>query len=142
DGKRIFVANGKGVASAANPQGPGPYRGRTQQYIGSMLKGAVSIINRPAKTKLSQLTSRVYANSPYTDEMLKAARTPKEKTAIPFRVGAPSPIKHVIYVIKENRTYDQVLGDVKEGNGDPSLCLFGAEATPNQHALASEFVLL
>jgi len=142
DGKRIFVANGKGVASAANPQGPSPYKGRTPQYIGSMLKGAVSMINLPAKTKLAQLTRRAYANSPYTDEMLKAARAPKEKTAIPFRVGASSPIKHVIYVIKENRTYDQVLGDVKEGNGDPSLCLFGAEVTPNQHALAREFVLL
>jgi len=142
DGKQIFVANGKGVASAANPQGPSPYKGRTPQYIGSMLKGAVSLINLPAKAKLSQLTRRVYANSPYTDEMLKAARAPKEKTAIPVRVGAPSPIKHVIYVIKENRTYDQVLGDLKEGNGDPSLCLFGEDITPNQHALAREFVLL
>jgi YVTN family beta-propeller protein len=142
DGKRIFVANGKGVASAANPQGPDPYRGRSQQYIGSLLKGAVSMIRLPAKTKLSQLTSRVYANSPYTDEMLKGARPPKEKTAIPVRVGAPSPIKHVIYVIKENRTYDQVLGDMKEGNGDPSLCLFGEQVTPNQHALAREFTLL
>jgi YVTN family beta-propeller protein len=142
DGKRIFVANGKGVASAANPQGPNPYKGRTPQYIGSMLKGTVSLINLPAKAKLAQLTRRVYANSPYTDEMLKAARAPKEKTAIPSRVGAPSPIKHVIYVIKENRTYDQVLGDMKEGNGDPSLCLFGEEVTPNQHALAREFVLL
>src|SRR5262245_53242007 len=142
DGKRIFVANGKGLASAANPQGPSPYKGRTPQYIGSMLKGAVSMINLPPVAKLAQLTRRVYANSPYTDEMLKAARAPKEKTAVPFRVGDPSPIKHVIYVIKENRTYDQVLGDVKEGNGDPSLCLFGAEVTPNQHALASEFVLL
>jgi YVTN family beta-propeller protein len=142
DGKRIFVANGKGVASAANPQGPSPYKGRTPQYIGSLLKGTVSLINLPAKAKLAQLTRRVYANSPYTDEMLKAARAPKEKTAIPFRVGAPSPIKHVIYVIKENRTYDQVLGDMKEGNGDPSLCLFGEDVTPNQHALAREFVLL
>ena len=142
DGKRIFVANGKGVASAANPQGPSPLRGRTPQYIGSMLKGTVSLINLPAKAKLAQLTRRVYANSPYTDEMLKAARPPKEKTAIPVRVGDPSPIKHVIYVIKENRTYDQVLGDMKEGNGDPSLCLFGEDVTPNQHAIAREFTLL
>src|SRR5215831_19512334 len=142
DGKRIFVANGKGVASAANPQGPSPYKGRTPQYIGSMLKGTVSLINLPPIAKLAQLTRSVYANSPYTDEMLKAARAPKEETAIPFRVGAPSPIKHVIYVIKENRTYDQVLGDMKEGNGDSSLCLFGEDVTPNQHALAREFVLL
>jgi YVTN family beta-propeller protein len=142
DGKRIFVANGKGVASAANPQGPSPLRGRTPQYIGSMLKGTVSLINLPTRAKLAELTRRVYANSPYTDAMLKAARAPKEKTAIPVRIGDPSPIKHVIYVIKENRTYDQVLGDMKEGNGDPSLCLFGEDVTPNQHALAREFTLL
>src|SRR5262245_61354099 len=142
DGKRIFVANGKGVASAANPQGPSPLKGRTAQYIGSMLKGTISLINLPTKPKLAQLTRRVYANSPYTDEMLKAARPPKEKTAIPSRIGDPSPIKHVIYVIKENRTYDQVLGDMKEGNGDPSLCLFGEDVTPNQHAIARDFVLL
>ncbi|HEX5082043.1 MAG TPA: beta-propeller fold lactonase family protein [Blastocatellia bacterium] len=141
DGKRIFVANGKGVASAANPQGPNPYKGRTQQYIGSLLKGTVSIIKLPAKTNLARLTRRVYANSPYTDEMLKAARAPKEKTAVPVRIGAPSPIKYVIYVVKENRTYDQVLGDMKEGNGDPSLCIFGEEVTPNQHAIAREFTL-
>ncbi len=142
DGKRIFVANGKGVASAANPEGPSPYKGRTPQYVGSMLKGTVSMINLPAKANLAQLTRRVYANSPYTDAMLKSARAPKEKTAIPVRIGDPSPIKHVIYVIKENRTYDQVLGDMKEGNGDPSLCLFGEDITPNQHALAREFTLL
>ncbi|MGC5376451.1 hypothetical protein ACPXAO_23375, partial [Salmonella enterica] len=58
------------------------------------------------------------------------------------RVGAASPIKYVFYVIKENRTYDQILGDVKEGNGDPRLVLFGENITPNQHALAREFVLL
>ncbi|HZS08996.1 MAG TPA: beta-propeller fold lactonase family protein [Blastocatellia bacterium] len=144
DGKRIFVANGKGTASAANPKGPQPTqaRNRETEYIGSMLKGTVSLVNVPDKAKLSQLTSRVYANSPYTDELLKAARAPRERTAIPVRVGDASPIKHVIYVIKENRTYDQILGDMKEGNGDPNLCLFGEDVTPNQHAIAREFVLL
>ncbi len=144
DGKRIFVANGKGVAGAANPRGPQPIKARDRdtQYIGSMLKGTVSMINLPAKAKLAGLTRDVYANSPYTDELLKAARAPREKTAIPVRIGDPSPIKHVIYVIKENRTYDQVLGDMKEGTGDPSLCLFGEDVTPNHHALAREFVLL
>lgn len=57
-------------------------------------------------------------------------------------MGEPSPIKYVFYVLKENRTYDQVLGDLSQGNGDTSLCLFGAGVTPNEHALASEFVLL
>lgn len=61
---------------------------------------------------------------------------------VPDSVGGISPIKHVFYIIKENRTYDQVMGDVKEGNGDTSLVLFGEKITPNQHALAQEFVLL
>ncbi len=142
DGKRIFVANGKGTASAANPKGPTPLIGRTDQYIGSLLKGTISLIDMPGKARLAQLTKRTYANSPYTDALLKAARAPQEKTAIPVKLGEASPIKHIIYVIKENRTYDQVLGDMKEGNGDPNLCLFGEDVTPNQHALAREFVLL
>src|SRR5204863_5380541 len=58
------------------------------------------------------------------------------------RVGEPSVFKHVVYIIKENRTYDQVLGDVKEGNGEPDLCVFGESVTPNQHKLTREFVLL
>lgn len=147
NGKQLFVANGKGLISAANPNGPRPTATRTRdtQYIGSMLKGTVSIINMPAAAQLAQMTKRVYANSPYTDALLKAARAPLTagtKTAIPMRPGEKSPIKHVIYVIKENRTYDQVLGDMKEGNGDPDICLFGEDVTPNQHALAREFVLL
>ena len=144
DGRRIFVANGKGVASFANPKGPSPYRRRDAnvEYIGSMLRGTVSFIDLPTPVRLKQLTRKVYANSPYTDEMLKAARAPRERTAIPVRLGDASPIKHVVYVIKENRTYDQVFGDIAEGNGDANLCIFGDEVTPNQHALAREFVLL
>lgn len=144
DGKRLFVANGKGLISGANPRGPQPGkpRDRDTQYIGSMLKGAVSMINLPTRARLAQLTRRVYANSPYTDALLQAARPPAVKTAIPVRLGDPSPIRHVIYIVKENRTYDQVLGDMPEGNGDPELCLFGEDVTPNQHALAREFVLL
>jgi phospholipase C len=61
---------------------------------------------------------------------------------VPREVGAGSPIKHVIYIIKENRTYDQVLGDLPQGNGDPRLCIFGRKVTPNQHKMAEEFVLL
>ena len=61
---------------------------------------------------------------------------------MPERVGEPSVFKHVIYIIKENRTYDQVLGDVTEGNGSPDLCMFGARVTPNQHKLVRDFVLL
>ena len=60
---------------------------------------------------------------------------------VPERHGEPSVIKHVIYVIKENRTYDQVFGDMKEGNGDPKLVMYGEEVTPNHHKLAREFTL-
>src|SRR5690606_3095655 len=61
---------------------------------------------------------------------------------VPTKPGERSVFKHVMYIIKENRTYDQVLGDMPQGNGDPSLCQFGREVTPNHHALAEEFVLL
>jgi hypothetical protein len=69
-------------------------------------------------------------------------RPDRRPRAIPERIGEPSLIRHVVYVIKENRTYDQVLGDVEAGNGDPRLCIFGERVTPNQHKLAREFVLL
>src|SRR5207237_9112258 len=61
---------------------------------------------------------------------------------IPAKLGDPSPIKYCIYIVKENRTYDQVLGDMPEGNGDPKLCLFPEPVTPNEHEIAREFVLL
>jgi hypothetical protein len=67
---------------------------------------------------------------------------PNTGNPIPAAVGGTSPIKHVLYIIKENRTYDQIFGDIKEGNGEPRLCLFPEAITPNNHALAREFTLL
>ena len=97
----------------------------------------------PDDKQLAKYTSQVYRNCPYSDELLSAAPAPsRRKTAIPVKVGDPSPIKHVIYIIKENRTYDQVFGDIPRGNGDPSLVMFGEEVTPNHHKLANEYVLL
>ena len=90
---------------------------------------------------LAEYTETVYKNCPYSDTMLTTAPYPA-KTAIPTKVGEPSPIKHVLYIIKENRTYDQVFGDMSRGNGDPSLVMFGREVSPNHHKLAEEFVLL
>ena len=101
---------------------------------------ALSIVPIPDEKQLAAYTATVYRNCPYSDKQLTAAPYP-EKTAIPTRVGDPSPIKHVIYIIKENRTYDQVLGDVPAGNGDASLAIFGGKVTPNHHALASQFGL-
>ena len=150
-GKRIFVANGKGFSSFPNPNGPNPLRRKQavayqkgnveEQYIGGLMKGTMSIINVPDERRLAEYTRQVYRNSPYTKEREKLAEG-EPGNPVPQRVGEPSPIKYVFYIIKENRTYDQVLGDMPEGNGDTSLCLFPEKITPNHHALAREFVLL
>ncbi len=84
----------------------------------------------------------MYRVTPYSDTTRLAPAEAPSDTAIPRRVGDPSPIKHVFYVIRENRTYDQILGDLGRGNGDPTLALFGETITPNAHALAREFVTL
>ena len=104
-------------------------------------RGAFRSFRSPTTKALAAYTETVYKNCPYSDKLLADAPYPS-KTAIPTRVGDPSPIKHVIYIIKENRTYDQVFGDITRGNGDPSLVMFGEQVTPNHHELAEEFVLL
>ncbi|MBI4557374.1 MAG: beta-propeller fold lactonase family protein [Candidatus Hydrogenedentes bacterium] len=146
DGQSIFVANSKGCSPVANSQGPNPYdrgerRRTTEQYIGIMLPGTLSVIKIPEARSLEDLTRRVYACSPYRQDRTPIT-SPREGNPIPAKVGDSSPIKHCIYIIKENRTYDQVLGDMPEGNGDPGLCLFPEKFTPNHHALARAFVLL
>jgi YVTN family beta-propeller protein len=146
DGKGLLVGVGKGNVTKPNPlydkDSPEARKGgRRYPYIGTTLSGALSIVPVPDDKQLAAYTETVYRNCPYSDELLSAAPYP-EKTAIPTRVGEPSPIQHVLYIIKENRTYDQVLGDMPRGNGDPSLVMFGEEITPNHHKLASEFVLL
>ncbi len=153
---KIFVANGKGYSSKANPYGPNPLRSREAviyqkgdtskpigvQYIGGLFKGTLSIINEPSVKQLSIFSAAVYANVPYTKTKENIAEGEKDNP-IPTKVGVhTSPIKYVFYVVKENRTYDQVLGDLPQGNGDTSLVLFGEKVTPNQHKLANNFVLL
>lgn len=154
-GKKILVANGKGFTSLANPDGPNPInkkeesgshqanirKDRPVQYIGGLFKGTLSVFNAPDDALLNSWSRLVYENTPYT----KA----KENTAageagnpIPRGVGQTSPIKYIFYIIKENRTYDQVLGDMSGGNGDSSLCIFPERITPNQHRIARDFVLL
>ena len=141
--QKIWVTNGKGSLSLANPQGPNPYFSRTDstQYIGNMFKGSLTMIDEPDESALKVYTEAVYRNTPYSKE-LEMQYKGEEGNPIPQKVGDPSPIKYVFYVIKENRTYDQVLGDMPEGNGDPDLCLFPEMVTPNQHKLARSFVLL
>ncbi len=161
DGKNLLVGVGKGNQTRPNPPDPeyqkkvDAFLAKTKvdipkdqiadlrrfPYIGTTLSGALSIVPIPDEKQLAVFTERVYKNCPYSDKLL--TDSPFDgKTAIPTRVGDPSPIKHVIYVIKENRTYDQVFGDIERGNGDPNLVMFGRETTPNHHKLAEEFVLL
>jgi YVTN family beta-propeller protein len=158
-GKQLFVANGKGFSSLPNPHGPNPVDVRQrvflhqgdsvrnkkirEQYIGGgLLMGSLSMIPEPSDEQLKVYTQAVYKNTPYKKETELVNVGGEAGNPVPGKVGDVSPIKHVFYIIKENRTYDQVLGDITEGNGDTSLVLFGERITPNQHALAKEFVLL
>jgi YVTN family beta-propeller protein len=152
-GNKIFVSNGKGFLSMANPFGPNPTRhsgeviwhggdkSSKEQYIGGLFKGTMSVIDIPSQEQLSVFSQAVYQNAPYNKEKETSSKG-EQGNPIPMKVGEKSPIRYVFYIIKENRTYDQVLGDIKEGNGDSSLVLFGEKVTPNQHKLAKEFVLL
>ena len=154
-GKKIFVSNGKGFRSFANPNGPSPTGRRHKvnfqqgdededvktEYIAGLMKGTMSIVDQPSAWQLSEYSKQVYSNTPYTKEKELHAKG-EAGNPIPMKVGDPSPIKYVFYIIKENRTYDQVLGDMPGGNGDTSLVLFGKNITPNLHKLAGEFVLL
>ncbi|MFB9292122.1 alkaline phosphatase family protein [Persicitalea jodogahamensis] len=144
-GGKIYVANGKGVTSLANPGGPQPTMTGAErakaEYIGSLFQGNLSIIDKPDEDLLAGYTRLVYENTPYTKERETVSEGQKGNP-IPGEVGGSSPIKYVFYIIKENRTYDQIFGDMPEGNGDSSLCLFPEKITPNHHALAREFVLL
>ena len=94
------------------------------------------------KTSLRAWSRQVFDNTPYRDEQLVTAKAPAAPSVVPREVGAGSPIRHVLYIIKENRTYDQVFGDLGKGNGDPRLTIFGEKVTPNHHAIARQFVLL
>ena len=145
DGKKLLVANGKGGSSKSNPSNPESKDKRKFPYIGGLLTGTLSIIDLPKREKfeeqLKQYSAQVFQCSPIRSDSGVTAKRPKN-SPIPLKPGDSSPIKYCIYVIKENRTYDQVLGDMKEGNGDPSLCIFPEKVTPNQHKLAREFVLL
>jgi YVTN family beta-propeller protein len=153
-GKQILVTNGKGLSSLANPHGPNPVMDGVLshasdttkkvevQYIGGLFKGALSFIPEPRPVQLGIYSQAVYSNTPYT-KCKESVVQGEQGNPIPMKTGNKSPvIKYVFYIIKENRTYDQVLGDVKNGNGDTSLCLFGERITPNQHKLVNDFVLL
>ncbi|MDO8544790.1 MAG: bifunctional YncE family protein/alkaline phosphatase family protein [Opitutaceae bacterium] len=152
DNHTLFVANGKGVASRANYpaqlENPSrPFNAVPFDFIGRTLEGSIAVIDRPDTRQMAGYTSQVRNNTPYTPASLHRAPI-SSQSVIPEKVGDPCPIKYVLYIIKENRTYDQILGDLKDaagrplGNGDPNLAIFGEAVTPNHHQLAREYVLL
>lgn len=140
---KLFVANGKGGRSMANPKGPNPYEQRSEetQYIAGLFKGTLMVMDEPSVDELEVYAKAVYSNSPF-NPTVAVMPTGMPDNPIPGKIGDKTPIKYVFYIVRENRTYDQVLGDMPKGNGDSSLCLFPARVTPNAHALADQFVLL
>jgi YVTN family beta-propeller protein len=145
DGRELLVADGKGLVSKPDLGGPQPGKPNyvETQYIANLFPGALSIIDLPKGKKLDQQLATWTAQAcQCTPPHGATAGLPAADNPIPVRPGLPSPIKYCIYVIKENRTYDQILGDMPAGNGDSNLCLFPEKVTPNHHKIASEFVLL
>ncbi|HEY1784795.1 MAG TPA: beta-propeller fold lactonase family protein, partial [Pirellulales bacterium] len=143
---RLYVANVKGTGSRNTSwEGKRVEKGKVVfGYNSHDHSGSVSLIDLPAEADLPPLTKKVLENNRLT-EAISALAPPRADAAprpIPLRHGEPSTFKHVLYIIKENRTYDQVFGDVERGEGDADLCIFGREVTPNHHKLVDEFALL
>jgi YVTN family beta-propeller protein len=139
--KELCVANIKNISPRKERArlGAHGYGFNTKQYYGSL-----SLVPVPSKKELAAYTQTALADMRYPLLVQAAlpARPDQPARPVPERVGEPSVFQHVIYIIKENRTYDQVLGDVKEGNGDADLCTFGERVTPNEHKIVRDFVLL
>lgn len=137
DGNELFVANVKGVGTRQlSPHAKG--------YKSNDHLGSVSFIRVPSENDLEDLTVKAATNMrlPEITPTMKLQQVKEKIVPVPVRPGEKSVFKHVLYIIKENKTYDQVFGDLNQGNGDSTLCQFGRNATPNHHALAENFVLL
>ncbi|MHB8974005.1 MAG: bifunctional YncE family protein/alkaline phosphatase family protein, partial [Pirellulaceae bacterium] len=137
---RLVVANIKGLPKTPRQDQNENRTGfNSHHYFGSL-----SLVPIPSDEQLPSLAERVARNlrSPRIAAAQLPPRPGQPPRAIPQRIGEPSLIKHVVYILKENRTYDQVFGAMNRGNGDASLCIFGERVTPNHHKLAQEFVLL
>jgi YVTN family beta-propeller protein len=138
--KTLCVANIKGhPIEPRSDRKTGELGFNSHHYFGS-----ISLVPLPKARILPKLSAAVYQNY-RRDQIALALARPRPgqpPRPVPERGGEPSPIRHVVYVIKENRTYDQVLGDLPQGNGNASLCVFGERVTPNQHKFVREFVLL
>jgi hypothetical protein len=152
DNQTLFVANGKGLSSRPNvpPISSQPELSRKPpwfDYIGQTFSGSLSFIPRPDASQMVAYTLQVRRNSPYTPDQFQRTAMPND-SVIPSQAGQSCPIKYVLYIIKENRTYDQVFGDFRNargelvGNGDTNLVMYGENVTPNHHQLARDYVLL
>jgi len=133
----LFVANLKGVGSRNQLTNRAGYN--SHDHLGT-----VSIIPLPDEQKLAEMTNTVHENNTYVQKLVanQSANKLKSKVPVPQLPNQISHFKHVVYIIKENRTYDQVFGDLSQGNGDINLVHFGREVTPNHHKLAETFILL
>ncbi len=139
---RIDVANITDMP--LDMQRPARGKGKGRGFNSKQWCGSLSMVPIPSPGALKEFTQTALANLRYP--LLAQAKLPPRSgqapVPVPERVGEPSVFHHVIYFIKENRTYDEVLGDLPEGHGDPALCVYGRRVTPNQHKLVSEFTLL
>jgi YVTN family beta-propeller protein len=144
--RTLYIGNAKGEEGHPDPKGPGsPLASKFygDETVKTLQTSSIEVLPvMDLQTKLPHWTHEVTENTPYNDSLLSEARPPLAPTIIPREVGVPTPIEHVIYIIKENRTYDQEFGDLPHTNGDPQLTIFGEQVTPNQHALAREYVAL
>ncbi len=138
DDGRLFIANIKGVGSRT------PRGGKAGTFNSHGHRGTLQRVVLPDAGELARLTARVLedARVPQVLRSLERATADAVPVPVPAELGQPSVFEHVVYVIKENRTYDQVFGDMPQSNADPDLCIYGREVTPNQHAMAEQFVLL
>lgn len=136
DGKHLAIGALLGAGSS--------WREEPRKRFVHAYRGSVSVVALPDRAQLNSYTTAVLENNHLTQLTAAASRTAPNATpaAVPARAGDASLIEHVVYIIKENRTYDQVFGDMEKGNGDPSLVMFGNDVTPNHHRLADQFVLL
>lgn len=137
DGRSLFIASAKGDGSHQGESGH-------HKWAVGLQRGTLQKVSLPTAEQLKAFTGQVSTLGlmPQTLRALERGQSGAKPVPVPARTGSPSVFKHVVYVLKENRTYDQVFGDLKQGNGDPNLCIYGRDVTPNHHALAEDFVLL
>ena len=144
--RTLYIGNAKGEEGHSDRKGPGsPLASKFggDETVKTLQTSSIEVLPvEELKTKLPLWTRQVTENTPYRDSLLSEARPPLEPTILPQAVGVSTEIQHVIYIIKENRTYDQEFGDLPHASGDPALTIFGEKVTPNQHALAKEYVIL